>query len=119
MVRQSIPSMATKNPQARESLSVTHPPLLPFSLPNSSVMPSDATYQLVTSGKSVTAAMEQDPTQAVTEVAYQVFPEKARASIRSGDLRTHNEYTQEDLDRAAECGKFPYRPSDLFLKVCV
>lgn len=27
--------------------------------------------------------------------------------------------TKEDLDRAEKCGKFPYRPSDLFLKVRV
>ncbi|KAF8573891.1 hypothetical protein K439DRAFT_1373981, partial [Ramaria rubella] len=27
------------------------------------------------------------------------------------------DYTQEDLDRAAKCGRFPYRPSDLFLKM--
>lgn len=80
-------------------------------------MPSNAIYELVTSGKSVTAALEQNPTRAVADVACEVFPEKSRTSTSSGKLRTHDEYTEEDLNRAAECGKFPYRPSDLFLKV--
>ncbi len=80
-------------------------------------MPSDAIYQLVTSGKTVTAAMEQDPTKAVDDVAHEVFPEKARTATRSRKLRTHDEYTKEEIDRAEQCGKFPYRPSDLFLKV--
>ncbi|KAI0801970.1 hypothetical protein BC629DRAFT_1591626 [Irpex lacteus] len=80
-------------------------------------MPSDAIYQLVTSGKTVTAAMEQDPTKAVDDVAHEVFPEKARTATRSRKLRTHDEYTKEEIDRAEQCGKFPYRPSDLFLKI--
>ena len=62
--------------------------------------------------------MEQDPTQAPAEVARKVFPEKARTSTKSSKVRLHDDYTQEDLDRAAQCGKFPNRPSDLFLRVC-
>lgn len=80
-------------------------------------MPSDAIYQLVTSGKTVTAALEADPTKAIDQIAQQVFPEKPQTAKKSRKVRMHDEYTKEDLDRAAECGKFPYRPSDLFLKV--
>ena len=80
-------------------------------------MPSDTVYALCTSGKTVTAAMEQDPTQAPAEVARKVFPEKAQTSTRSSKVRTHDEYTEEDLERALKCGNFPKRPSDLFLRV--
>ena len=33
-----------------------------------------------------------------------------------GGAKNHEDYTQDDLDHAAKCGKFPYRPSDLLLK---
>ena len=81
-------------------------------------MPSDAIYHLCTSGNTVTAAMEADPSQPPSHAARTVFPEKARTATRSKTPRTHGEYTKEDLDRAAACGRFPDRPSDLFLKVC-
>lgn len=80
-------------------------------------MPSDAIFELITSGKTVTAAMEKNPTRQIDEVAHEVFPEKPQTATKSTKLRTHDEYTKEDLDRAEQCGKFPYRPSDLFLKV--
>lgn len=80
-------------------------------------MPSDTIYQLATTNKTVTAAMEQDPSARILDVAYKVFTEKPQVAKRSKKLRTHDEFTPEELDRAAQCGKFPYRPSDLFLKV--
>ncbi|KAI0685630.1 hypothetical protein BC835DRAFT_1383153 [Cytidiella melzeri] len=82
-------------------------------------MPSDAIYKLFTGGKTVTAAMEEDPKQAIDKVAEKVFPEKAKTATKSKHMRVHDSYTKEELDRAAECGKFPYRPSDLFLKMYV
>lgn len=88
-------------------------------------MPSDAILALVTSGKTVTAALAQslsqnpNSTESIADVARRVFPEKPETSVKSKSrkVRTHGEYTQEDLDRAERCGRFPYRPSDLFLKV--
>ncbi|THG97953.1 hypothetical protein EW026_g4144 [Hermanssonia centrifuga] len=80
-------------------------------------MPSEAIYKLVTSGKTVTAAMEQDPTQVIDDVAHNVFPEKAQKATKSKKVRTHDDFTEEDLNRAEQCAKFPYRPSDLFLKM--
>ena len=80
-------------------------------------MPSEVIYQLATTDKTVTAAMEKDPTARILDVAYKVFPEKLQTAKRSRKLRTSEEFTQEDLDRAEQCGRFPYRPSDLFLKV--
>ncbi|KAF7800300.1 hypothetical protein EIP86_011548 [Pleurotus ostreatoroseus] len=81
-------------------------------------MPSDPIFNLVQTGKTVTAALEQNPKQVIADVAKQVFPDRLRTgATRSSKPRTHDQYTKEDLDRAALCGKFPYRPSDLFLKV--
>lgn len=79
--------------------------------------PSEAIYQLATTEKTVTAAMQQDPSARILDVAYKVFTEKPQVAKRFKKLRTHDEFTKEDLDRAEQCGRFPYRPSDLFLKV--
>ena len=81
-------------------------------------MPSEAIYQLATNPKTVTAAMEKNPTGRVLDVAYEVFSEKPQTATRSKKIRLSEDFTPEDLDRAEQCGKFPYRPSDLFLKVC-
>lgn len=98
------------------SFSIFH---LPLVIPShsSSNMPSDAIYRLATDLKTVTAAMEQNPTGRILDVAYSVFTEKPQTAKRSKKLRLSEEFTPEDLDRAEQCGKFPYRPSDLFLKV--
>ena len=40
-----------------------------------------------------------------------------RFTIKHDLYHGRGDPTKEDLDRAEQCGKFPYRPSDLFLKV--
>ena len=80
-------------------------------------MPSEAIYQLATDQKTVTAAVEQDPTARILDVASKVFTERPQTAKRSKKLRLSEEFTPEDLDRAEQCGRCPYRPSDLFLKV--
>jgi hypothetical protein len=50
-----------------------------------------------------------------------LFSDKHTAGARAAKkelkkAKGHDDYTHDDLDRAAKCGKFPYRPSDLFLK---
>lgn len=42
-----------------------------------------------------------------------------RFTIKHDLYHGRGDPTKEDLDRAEKCGKFPYRPSDLFLKVCL
>lgn len=85
-------------------------------------MPSDQVYQLATSQKTVSGALkeavETNPQARILDVAYKVFPEKPETSTRSKRLRVHEDFTAEELDIAEKCGRFPYRPSDLFLKVC-
>lgn len=84
-------------------------------------MPSDQVYQLATSQKTVSGALKEalatDPKARILDVAYKVFPEKPETATRSKHLRTHDEFTAEELDIAEKCGRFPYRPSDLFLKI--
>ena len=80
-------------------------------------MPSDALLALVSSQETVTSALEADPTQAPEKVAAKLFPKQQVKAAARKALRTHDQYTKEDLDRAEQCGKFPHRPSDLFLKV--
>jgi hypothetical protein len=48
--------------------------------------------------------------------AAKVLFEKPAHRFRSKDK---HEVTQEEMDAAAKYGRFPQRPSDLFLKVCV
>lgn len=81
-------------------------------------MPHESIIALATTPKSVTQAMEHDPAARPLDVAAQVFPEKPRTAKRSKALRVHtDDFPPEELDAAARCGRFPYRPSDLFLKV--
>ena len=82
-------------------------------------MPAQAIYELCTSNKTVTAAMEKEPTAVVLDVARKVFPEKPQTAVasRSKKVRLHDDYTEEDLEKAEKCGKFPYKPSPLFLRV--
>jgi hypothetical protein len=80
-------------------------------------MPSDAIYQLITANTSVTAATEEYPTARILDIAHWTFTQKPRVLKRPRKFRSHDEFTKEDLDRAVQCGKFPYRPSDLFLMV--
>ncbi len=53
--------------------------------------------------------------------AAKILFEKLAHHLRSKvkhELLEH-EVTQEEMDAAAKYGRFPQRPSDLFLKVCV
>ena len=84
-------------------------------------MPSEQVYQLATSQKTVSGALKEtlvsDPKARILDIAYKVFPEKPETSTRSKKLRTHDDFTEEELDTAEKCGRFPSKPSDLFLKV--
>jgi hypothetical protein len=80
-------------------------------------MPSDQLIALCTSEDTVTRVLEKNPAEGPAKAAEQLFKKHMHGSPRIGKPRAFHEYTLEDLDRAARCGKFPYRPSDLFLKV--
>ncbi|KAM0753164.1 hypothetical protein T439DRAFT_311834 [Meredithblackwellia eburnea MCA 4105] len=73
--------------------------------------------------KSVLHALSKDPKQAAGKAARKLFPKPwfgarlfRRITIKH-DLLHGREWTPDELDQAAERGNFPYRPSDLFLKM--
>jgi hypothetical protein len=96
---------------------------------------SDKVYSLTHSEKTLTAAFAASPESSPGQLAKTLYAEHHKKRISSGGyvetfmgmLQRGNahetqrippgEPTQADLDRAAECGDFGSRPSDLFLKV--
>ncbi|KIJ62552.1 hypothetical protein HYDPIDRAFT_114197 [Hydnomerulius pinastri MD-312] len=98
---------------------------------------SEKAYSLTHSQKTVTAALAAAPTSSPGHLAKTLYDEHHKKPLASGGYLEmfsemfHRENgdemkriqqiepTQEDLDRAAECGNFGSRPSDLFLKIYV
>jgi hypothetical protein len=85
-------------------------------------MPSDIILELTNSTDTLTKAVSNNPHDEITSLAQKLYAKQvtaggSAAKKKLGRSKTHEDYTLEDLDRAAKCGKFPYRPSDLFLKV--
>ncbi|KAG1818492.1 uncharacterized protein BJ212DRAFT_1345885 [Suillus subaureus] len=96
---------------------------------------SNKVYSLTHSQKTLTAAFAASPTSSPGYLAKTLYAEHHKKPISSGGyLETFmgvlqhgsasetqripsGEPTQADLDRAAECGNFGSRPSDLFLKI--
>ncbi|EPQ55823.1 hypothetical protein GLOTRDRAFT_138593 [Gloeophyllum trabeum ATCC 11539] len=83
-------------------------------------------HELVRTGPTVTQALAENPHLSPRRAAWKTYPKPfflkrllLRFQIRH-DLykgRGDNDLTQEDLDEAAQSGNFPYRPSNLFLKI--
>lgn len=105
-------------------------------------MPISNEVWALLSGPTVTEEMSKDPSQTPGKLGESMFSKKAVKSIEQdkaeelGDSepasydKMHkkanlglpadgSEELKAMLDRAATTGKFPYRPGDLFLKVCV
>ncbi|KAG2066327.1 hypothetical protein BDR04DRAFT_1106891 [Suillus decipiens] len=92
---------------------------------------SGKVYALTHSEKTLTAALAASPTSSTGHLAKTLYaehhkkPTSAEGYLETfmGVLQRGNanetlpEPTQADLDRAAECGDFGIRPSDLFLKI--
>lgn len=76
-------------------------------------MPSQHVIQLCASNETVISALAAEPGKEPTKLANSLFKKNLHSHADSDANRD-----ETDLDRAARCGKFPYRPSDLFLKVC-
>ncbi|RDX54088.1 hypothetical protein OH76DRAFT_1062134 [Lentinus brumalis] len=84
-------------------------------------MPSDAIVELVTRGATVTSELAKDPSKDIDKVAEKLFPAGAVGGKKSKEatraLKGHDDYSERDLELAQRCGKFPHKPSDLFLKM--
>ncbi|KZV86857.1 hypothetical protein EXIGLDRAFT_801528 [Exidia glandulosa HHB12029] len=85
-------------------------------------MPSPKVIALCQSPETLTAALAANPTKEIGQLAKQLYVKtgalkKLSNSVSSKPIEKDPEPTPEDLDAAEQCGRFPYRPSDLFLKV--
>jgi hypothetical protein len=76
-------------------------------------MPSEHALQLCTAQETVTKALAAEPHRKVSDVSKQVF---GHFNIPVVTARLGAE-KKDELKRAEQSGKFPHRPSDLFLKV--
>lgn len=79
---------------------------------------SDRVYKWCTSAETVSAALAKDPTLAPGKAAEKLYGSEG-ISVSEKKPPKHREVaTQEDLQRAFECGKFgATRPSELFLRM--
>lgn len=76
---------------------------------------TDKVFDLFQAKETVTSALAASPTSTVDAIAEKVFKhvksDSHKFKVGSPIL------SPADLDRAAQCGKFTTRPSDLFLQV--
>ena len=103
-------------------------------------MVSERVYNLTHSDKTLTSALAANPKGSPGELGKKLYEEHhhgvhnpsasggivstVKSMLKSGSTpeeakaaTAEDEPSKEDLDRAAECGRFGTRPSDLFLKV--
>ncbi|KIM79061.1 hypothetical protein PILCRDRAFT_823914 [Piloderma croceum F 1598] len=76
---------------------------------------SDRVYDLIHRRETVTSALAASPTATVESIAEELYKnfkcDSSKAKVGERKL------TPADMDRAAQCGKFTSRPSDLFLQI--
>jgi hypothetical protein len=81
-------------------------------------MPSDHVVALCNdTERTIIRALEKDPRRAPLDVAKELFSKARRPRSIESHFKKQYAHTPADLDLAEKCGRFPYRPSDLFLKV--
>ena len=83
-------------------------------------MPIEDVVELCRSAPSIAAELAKDPTQSVDDVVKRLRKEwkaKQKQDRRTDLKNERQEQSKDRLDRAAECGNFPVRPSNLFLEV--
>lgn len=86
---------------------------------------SDDVVALCTSKETIASALAKANANAsIHSICETLYPKPFvlkrlvnRFTIKHDLYHGRGDPTKEDLDRAEQCGKFPYRPSDLFLKV--
>lgn len=94
-------------------------------------MPSQQVINLCSSTETVTKSLALHPTEQIHKIVSKLYNNPAGGSGLIESLTSkfkntsfggsgNNKSEEEEkrvLDDVARCGKFPYRPSDLFLKV--
>ena len=105
-------------------------------------MVSERAYNLTHSDKTLTSVPAENPKESPGDLGKKLYEEHhhgthnptasggiastVKSMLKCGSTSeeakaatAEDEPSKEDLDRAAECGRFGTRPSDLFLKVCL
>ncbi|KAG8888426.1 hypothetical protein FRB98_007638 [Tulasnella sp. 332] len=94
-------------------------------------MISDNIWNLTHGTETITSFVAAHPDDAPEQVSAKLFPMSKKEASKGiiGSLKTalggkdqtrgtaHIDPTPDDLERTAQCGRFPTRPSDLFLKI--
>ncbi|EJD48647.1 hypothetical protein AURDEDRAFT_136013 [Auricularia subglabra TFB-10046 SS5] len=85
-------------------------------------MPSAKVVALCQSKDTLTGAVAASPTRPIGQVGKTLYEKtgtlrRISNSVSSKPIEKDPVPTPEDLDAAEKCGRFPYRPSDLFLKI--
>jgi hypothetical protein len=103
-----------------DNIKVRNTPILDIHSDNT--MPSQHVIDLCSSSDTVTKSLADNPNQEISKIVSKLFKNSGgntltnlSAKFKSTSPKKENE--EELLDQVAKCGKFPYRPSDLFLKV--
>lgn len=85
---------------------------------------SDNVVELCNHDYTIASTLHKKPSSSVHAIWESLYPKPFvlkrlvnRFTIKHDLYHGRGDPTKEDLDRAEKCGKFPYRPSDLFLKV--
>lgn len=80
-------------------------------------MKNDHLRELCRSAPSIADELAKDPSRSVDQVVKSMRREWRSRRKASGSKKHAFAGEKDRLDRAVQCGKFPYRPSELFLKV--
>lgn len=85
---------------------------------------SDNLIELCNHEETIASGLRKKPRSSVHAIWEALYPKPFvlkrlvnRFTIKHDLYHGRGDPTKEDLDRAERCGKFPYRPSDLFLKI--
>ena len=82
-------------------------------------MASEHLRELCTTAPSIASELAKNDTEAIDKVIKRLIKEWKEGASRKAQKENDKVDDAERMERALACGKFPYRPSDLFLKVCL
>ncbi|GJJ09337.1 hypothetical protein Clacol_003559 [Clathrus columnatus] len=80
-------------------------------------MVSQTIIDIIQSGRTLTHEVADNPKERIGKLAEKMFADIQLDSKKERVYRSRQDYSEEDLEQAFQCGKFPYRPSDLFLMI--
>ena len=82
-------------------------------------MASEHLQELCSNAPSIAAAYAKEDSQPIDKVIKQLIKEWKEGASKKNRKENDKIDEAERMERALACGKFPHRPSELFLKVCL